>query len=147
MRKFKSQRAPSSAEPRWRQYRLRTLLLVLIATAMAIGVAAWHLHVPRPSYRTLSELLSSAKYDGFDLVQGPGRPGPYEDIGVISAGRGEPLSGSFWASGKSCRFQVPGVPGEEFRVVGLIPQDRGEPTYMVLKRHAAPGLHDGKPTK
>ena len=63
-------------ESRWRQYRLRTLLLVLIATATVMGVAAWHLHEPRPIYRTLPELLASGKYEGFDLVQGPGRPGP-----------------------------------------------------------------------
>ncbi len=128
-------------EPRWRWYRLRTLLLVLIATATALGVAAWHLHEPRRTYRTLSELLASGKYDGFDLVQGPDRPGPYEDIGVTSAGKGEPLSGSFWANGKSCRFHVPGVSGQEFRVVGLVPQDDGEPTYVILKRHAAPASH------
>jgi hypothetical protein len=143
-------RRPATPKPtrRWHQYGLRTLLLVLIATALAMGVAnRWHFHGPRPAYRTLPGVLALGKYDGFDLVQGPDRPGPYEDMGAACVGKGEPLSGSFWANGKTRRFYVPGVPGEEFRVVGLIPQDGGEPAYIVLKRHSAPASAVEQSTK
>ena len=81
---------------------------------------------------------ASGKYDGFELVQEPDRPGPYEDMGATCSGRGEPLAGSLWANGETRKFHVPGVPGVEFRVVGLFPQDGDEPTYIVLKRHATP---------
>ncbi len=43
------------------------------------------------------------------------------------------MSGAFFANGKTRRFHIPGVPGQAFRVVGLDPQDGGEPTYIVLK--------------
>ena len=134
-------------ERRWYWHRLRTLLLVLVATALAMGVAKWHFHEPRPGWHTLPEVLASGKYDGFGLVQEPDRPGPYEEMGATCAGKGEPLSGSFWANGKTRRFHVPGVPGEEFRVVGLVPQDGGEPTYIVLKRHAAAASPVGQSAK
>lgn len=125
-------------KPRWYHYRLRALLVVGIGAALAMGVAKWHSPEPGPKYRTLPEVLASKAYVGFDLVQEPDRPGPYEDMGASCAGPGEPLAGSFWANGKTRKFHVPGVPGEEFRVVGLIPQDGSEPTYVVLKRHTAP---------
>jgi hypothetical protein len=124
---------------------MRTLLLVLMATALALGVAGWPFHPPRSTCHTLSEVLALDKYHGFDLVQGPDRPGPYEDIPAAAAGMGEPLSGSIWAHGKTRRFHVAGAPGEEFRVVGLIPQDGGEPTYIVLKRHLASATGDRAP--
>lgn len=147
MRKIKPQPAALNPKPRWYKHHLRTLLLVLVGTALAMGVAEWHFHEPRPKYRRLPEVLASGKYDGFDVVQTPDRPGPYEEIGATSAGKGEPLSGSFWANGKNRKFQVPGVPGEEFRVVGLVPQDGGEPTYVVLRRHAAPASPVGQSTQ
>jgi hypothetical protein len=134
-------------ERRWYQYRLRTLLLVLVATAMAMGVAKWQFHEPRSRYRALPEVLASRKYEGFDLVQEPDRPGPYEEMGANCAGQGEPISGSFWANGKNRKFHVPGVPGEEHCVVGLVPQDGGEPTYIVLKRRATPASPVGQSTK
>ena len=112
-----------------------------------MGVAEWHFHEPHSAYRTLPEVLASGKYGGFDLVQGPDRPGPYEDMGATCAGKGESLSGSFWANGKTRKFHVPGLPGEEFRVVGLVPQAGGEPTYIVLKRHTAPASPVGQSTK
>jgi hypothetical protein len=143
-------RKPATPKPRrrWYQYNLRTLLLVLIATALAMGVAnKWYFYRPRPAYHTLPEVLASGKYDDFDVVQEPDRPGPYEDMGAACAGKGEPLAGSFWANGKTRRFHVPGVPGEEFRVVGLIPKDGGEPTYIVLRRHTAPASAAGQSTK
>ena len=68
-------------------------------------------------------------------------------MGPVSAGKGEPVSGSFWANGKACRFHVAGVPCEEFRVVGLIPQQGGEPTYIVLRLHTAPPSPVGQSTK
>jgi hypothetical protein len=147
MRKIKPQPAALNPNPRWHQYRRRALLFVLIAAALAMGVAGWHFREPRPDRGTLSEVLAAGKYDGFDVVQAPDRPGPYKDIGATSARPGEPLSGSFWANGKTRRFHLPGVPGEEFRVVGLIPQDGGEPTYVVLKRRAAPASPVGQTTK
>lgn len=134
----------SKPERRWYRYRLRMLLLVLVATALAMGVAKWQFHEPRPKYRTLPEVLASGKYDGFDVVQEPDRSGPYEDMGATCAGQCEPLSGSFWANGKNRKFHVPGVPGEAFRVVGLVPQDGGEPTYIVLRRHVAPASPVGQ---
>jgi hypothetical protein len=147
MRKFKSRPAALKSKPRWHQYRVRTVLLVLIAIALATGLARSHFHEPRTTYRTLPEVLASGKYAGFDLVQGPDRPGPYEDIGAAVAGKGEPLSGSFWANGKARKFHVPGVPGDEFRVVGLVPQDGGEPTYIVLKRRVAAASPLGQSTE
>jgi hypothetical protein len=144
MRKIKSQSAALNPKPRWYQRRLRTLLVVGITAALAMGVARWHSHEPRPTYRTLPEVLAAGNYAGFDLVQEPDRPGPYEDMGATCAGTGESLSGSFWANGKTRKFHVPGVPGEEFRVVGLVPQDGGEPTYIVLRRHAAPASAEGR---
>ena len=147
MRKIKAQTATLNPQRRWYQYRLRTLLLVLLGIALAMGVAKWQVQEPRPTYRTLPELLASSKYAGFDLVQGPDRAGPYEDMGATCGGAGESLAGSFWANGKTRRFHVPGEPGVEFRVVGLIPQDGGEPTYLVLRRHIAPASPVGKSTK
>jgi hypothetical protein len=105
-------------ERRWYQYRPRALLMmVLVAIALGTGVAKWHFHEPLPTYRTLPEVLALGKYDGFDLVQGPDRPGPYKDIGAVAAGKGEPLFESSWANGKTRKFHVPGVSGEAFRVV------------------------------
>jgi hypothetical protein len=116
MRKIKPQPAALNPKPRWYQYRRRALLFVLIAAALAMGVAGWHFHEPRPNCHTLPEVLASGKYDGFDVVQGPDRPGPYKDMGATCAGPGEPLSGSFWANGKTRRFHVPGVPGQQYLV-------------------------------
>ena len=147
MRKIKSQPVALNPKSRWHQYRLRTLLLVLVATALAMGVAQWHFHEPHSTYHMLPEVLASGKYNGFDLVQEPDRPGPYADMGATCAGKGEPLSGSFWANGKNRKFHVPGVPGEEFCVVGLVPQDGGEPTYIVLRRRVAPASPVGQSTK
>ena len=127
MRKIKPQPAALNPKPRagistadWCH-----LLFALIAATLAMGVAGWRFHEPHPDCRTLSEVLASGKFDAFNVVQGPDRPGPYKEMGTTSAGPGEPLSGSFWANGKTRRFHVPGVPGEEFRVIGLIPQDGG----------------------
>ena len=147
MRIIEPKTMATKPKPRWHRYRLRTLLVVVIAIGLAIGVARWPFHEPHPAFRTLPEVLALGKYEGFDRVQGPDRPGPYEDMGAACAGKGEPLSGSFWANGKTCRYHVPGVPGEEFCVVGLIPQDGGGPTYMVLKRHVASTAPVGQSTK
>jgi hypothetical protein len=136
---------PPKPKPHWYNRRLRTVLLVLIAAALALGVARWQFHEPRSTFRTLPEVLG--KYGGFDLVQEPDRPGPYEDMGANFAGKGESLSGSFWANGKTRKYYIDGVPGEEFRVVGLIPRDGGEPTYIVLKRHATPASSAGQSAK
>ena len=100
-----------------------------------------------PTFHTLTEVLASGKYAGFDLVQEPDRPGPYQDMGDVAAGKGEPVTGSFWANGKTRKFQVSGVPGKELRVVGLIPQTGGEPTYVVLRRHVAPTAPVGQSAK
>jgi hypothetical protein len=138
MSKIKSPPAVLNAKPGWYRYRLRVLLVVLIAAALAMGVAKLHFHEPRLAYRTLPELLALGKYAGFELVQGPERPGPYVEMGAACAGKGEPLLGSFWANGKTCRYHVPGVPGEERCVIGLMPQDGSEPTYVVLRKGVPP---------
>ena len=91
MRKIKAQSAAPNPKPRWYRYRLRTLLLVVIAAVAAMGVARWHFPDPHPAYHTLPEVLASGKYDGFDLVQGPDRSGPYEDMGATCGGKGESL--------------------------------------------------------
>jgi len=95
--------ATVAAKPKhgWYRYGLRALLVVSIAAALAMGAARWCFRAPLPTYRTLPELLALGKYRGFELVQGPDRPGPYEDMGAVCAGKGEPVSGSFWANGKT----------------------------------------------
>src|SRR5208283_4739517 len=100
-----------------------------------------------PSYGKLPELLSSGKYDGYTVAQEPDRPGPYEEMAVADARAGEPLLGSLLANGKTRRYNVPGLPGAELRVVGLIPQGGGEPTYVVLKRQIRPATPVGQSTK
>ncbi len=137
----------TEARRRWYQHGLRALLLVLIATALAMVLARWHSLGGRSTCHTLPEVLASGNYGGFDLVQGPDRPGPYESMGPVCAGKGEPVSGSFWANGKTRRFNVPGVPGKEFCVLGLIPRDGGAPTYVVLSRQTAPAPPVGQSTK
>jgi hypothetical protein len=144
MSKSKARPAAPKRKPRWNKFRLRTLLVVLVAIGLALAYCQWHLHGPRLNYRTLPEVLASAKCDGFDLVQEPDRPGPYIDMDPASAENGQPLSGSLWANGKNRKYSVPGVPGAEFRVVGLIPQDGGEPTYIVLKRRTSPASASGE---
>jgi hypothetical protein len=115
------------------QYSLRSLLAVLTLSALAMGLGKWWLQEPPPLYRTLPEIL--AAHDGFDFVQGPDEPGPYQYLGTVCAARNTTVSGEFRANGKTRSFHVPGVPGEEFRVVGLAPQDGSSPTYIVLKAH------------
>jgi hypothetical protein len=135
MRRRKAQSASPQPNRRWQRYRLHTLLVVVIGAALAIGIAKWQFRAARPTYRSLPEVLAQGNCGDFDLVQGPDRPGPYEDMGAVPARKGEPIFGSFSANGKTRKVHVPGVPGEEFRVVGLLPQSGGEPTYIVLKRH------------
>jgi hypothetical protein len=114
----------------------RSLFLLLSAAILAFGLTKWWPQGNQPSYRTLRQIVAVA--DGFELTESPDRPGPYQQLGTCGTGIGEPAIGSFWANGKTCRFHVPGVPGEELRVIGLLPQDGGRPTYVVLKRHAVP---------
>jgi hypothetical protein len=111
----------------------RSLLVLLAVAVLALGIAKWGPQGKSSKYRTLAQIV--AANDGFVVAKEPDRPGPYEELGTNRPGIGEPAIGSFWVSGKSCRFHVPGVPGEEFRVIGLLPQDGGGPTYVVLKRH------------
>jgi hypothetical protein len=113
----------------------RLLLLLVAAAVLAFGLAKWWPQETHPKFRTLTQIV--AAQEGFDVAEEPNRPGPYEELGTSRAGVGEPITGSFWANGKSCRFHVPGVAGEEFRVIGLLPQDGGGPTYVVLKLHIA----------
>ena len=111
----------------------RLLLLLVTAAVLAFGLAKWWPQGKHPKFRTLTQIV--AAQEGFDVAEEPDRPGPYEELGTSSAGVGEAAIGSFWANDKSCRFHVPGMAGEELRVVGLLPQDGGGPTYVVLKRH------------
>jgi hypothetical protein len=138
MRRDKSRPVNVASNRPWYRRRLRTLVLVLAAAALAMGVARWNLQGSRSNYRTLSELLASGKNRGFDLVQEPDRPGPYEEMDAVPAAAGEEVTGSFWGNGKNRRFHIPGAPGVEYRVIGLLPQGGGEPTYIVLRRHVAP---------
>jgi hypothetical protein len=147
MTSTKRKRATIKPRRRWREHLLRTLPVILIAAVLATVLARWRSHEGRPTYRTLPEVLASGNYGGFDVVQRPDRPGPYESMGPVCAGKGEPVSGSFWAHGKTRRFNLPGVPGKEFCVLGLIPRDGGEPTYVVLSRQTAPVPPVGQPTK
>ncbi len=116
-----------------RQLGLGTLLLAVTAIALALGLGKWFIPEWNSKYRTVPEILAGQAYHGYELVKGPDRPGPFEEMGADRGGMGEPVSGSFWAKGKSCRFRIPAAPGEDFCVVGLLPPDDG-PTYMVLKR-------------
>jgi hypothetical protein len=131
--------ADASADPinrRWRRFFLWALLLILIASAAGTSGALHRLPWSKPGFHTLPELLASNKFRGFELLQEPDRPGPYQEKGVTSAGKGEPVFGSFWADGKQRRFNIAAVPGAELRVVGLMPED-GELTYMVLRSTAS----------
>jgi hypothetical protein len=120
---------------RWYQYSLRSLLVVVTLGLLATSLAKWYFSEPPPVYRTLPEILALYQQFGrFDLVRSPDRPGPYMLLGACcTAGEGQPVSGSFFANGKTRKFHIPGVGGQEFRVVGLVPLDGGEPTYAVLK--------------
>jgi hypothetical protein len=95
---------------------------VLIATALAMGVAKWHFHEPHSAYRTLPEVLASGKYEGFDLVHEPDRPGPYQDMGATGAGKGESLSGSFWLTARLASFMFLACPARSFASSVLFPK-------------------------
>ena len=130
-------RGSGNVAPRGRrfQFGLRTLLFVLTAAAVVMGVATWcfpESKSPAITYHSLTDIR--ARYSDYDLVQGPDQAGPYEDLGAACAGEGGTLAGSFWANGKRCKFYIPGSPGVEFRAVGLLSRDGGEITYIVLKR-------------
>jgi hypothetical protein len=119
----------------WRRYSLRGLLFLIIMALVAWGLVKWPFHASPSPYHTLPEILS--RYPGWELVQGPDRPGPYETIGAPSStsGIGGGVSGSFWAHGEAARkYNIPGIPGYELCAVGLVPQGGGGPTYVVLKR-------------
>ena len=131
------QSAITKSELRWYQYSLRTLLLVITVSALVMGLSKWYFSEPPPIYYTLPELLALGNFQGYDLVQGPDRPGPYEYIGGHHSGNGNPASGVFRGHGKSREYHIPGVPNEELLVAGLVPKDGGEPTYMVLKLRKA----------
>lgn len=137
--------AASPAKGRWR-FGLGTVLVVLAAAAVAMGHGKWFFHEPGPTYLTLPEILALPDYAGFELVREPDRPGPYERMGTTNGPLGEPVAGSFGAKGKFSRFSLPGVPGEEYRIVGLLPQD-GAPTYIVLVRHTASASGAGRSPK
>jgi hypothetical protein len=111
----------------------RLLLLLVAAAVLAFGLAKWWPQEKHPKFRTLTQIV--AAQEGFDVAEEPTPPGPYEELGTSRAEVGEPIIGSFWANGKSCRFNIPGIAGEELRVIGLLPQDGGGPTYVVLRRH------------
>ena len=113
----------------------RRLLLLVTVAVLAFGIAKWWPQEKHPKFRTLTQIV--AAQEGFTVVEKPDRPGPYEELGTSRAGVGETIIGSFWANGKSCPFHISGMAGEEFRVIGLLPQDGGGPTYVVLKRHIA----------
>jgi len=123
----------------------RSLFLLLAAAVLAFGLTEWWPQGKHPSYRTLTQIVATAA--GFELAESPDRPGPYQQLGTCSTGIGEPAIGSFWANGKTCRFHIRAVPGEELRVICLLPQDSGGPTYVVLKRHIAPKPPAGEPKK
>ena len=91
----------------------RLLLLLVTAAVLAFGLAKWWPQEKHPKSRTLTQIV--AAHEGFDVAERPNRPGPYEELGTCRAGVGEPAIGSFWANGKSCRFHVAGVAGEELR--------------------------------
>jgi hypothetical protein len=122
--------------------RRRLLSLSVIAAVLAFGLAKWWPQEKHPKFRTLTQIV--AAQEGFDIAKEPNRPGPYEELGTCRAGVGEAAMGSFWANGKNCRFHIPGVAGQELRVVGLLPQDGGGPTYVVLRRHVASPLGESK---
>jgi hypothetical protein len=116
------------------QFGVGTLLMVLAAMAVVLGVSKWGFPSQgnRSTYHTLAELR--AKYADFDVVQVPDLPGPYEEIpGATYRGEGGDLAGSFWANGKTRKFFVAGAPGVEHRVVELISQDSRDPTFLVLQ--------------
>ena len=113
----------------------RLLLLLAAAVVLAFGLGKWWPQEKHPKFRTLTQIV--AAQEGFDIAEEPHRRGPYEELGICRAEVGEAIIGSFWANGKNCRFDVPGTAGEELRAVGLLPQDGGGPTYVVLRRHIA----------
>ena len=83
----------------------------LAAVAVVLGQGKWFFHEPGAAYRTLPEILALPDYAGFELVQGPERPGPYECIGTTRGAAGEAVAGSFGAKGKKfSRFSLPGGP-------------------------------------
>lgn len=125
-----SESAAPQRKRRWHQFSLRTLFLVATAAAATAGLAKWYYRSPPVVYRTLPEILED--YRGWDLVQGPDQPGPYAELGASCAGRGCSVSGGFWHDGKNRTFSIPGVPGEEFRVLELASRKDG-PTFVVLR--------------
>jgi len=123
----------------------RSLLVLLVVAVLAVGIAKWGPQGKASRYRTLAQIV--AANEGFVVAKEPDHPGPYEELGTNRPGIGEPAIGSFWVSGKSCRFHVPAEPGEELRVIGLLPQGGGGPTYVVLKRKVAPTPPAAQPKK
>jgi hypothetical protein len=128
--------ANSNVRRRWFRFFLWSLLVFLWGGAFYTSGGRLHLPGMNPDYHTLSELLATQKYRGFEVVQEPDRPGPYKDIGMVNAGRGEPVIATFWSiAGKRRSFNIPAMPGEELRVVGLAPESGGEATCVVLRPH------------
>jgi hypothetical protein len=145
MTKAKSQTAIESGQRRWYQRRLRILLFIVAMAAVFLGLVKWYPPRPSHTYRTLSEILEY--YNGSELVQEPDRPGPYEIIAAPNSWVSGPVVGSFRANGETRRFSVSAIPGNELCVVGLVPQEGGGPTYIVLKRKAEPGPLTGRTSK
>ena len=132
----KQRKTIPTAKNKGRFYLGRRLLLPLVAAVvLALGITKWWPQEKHTKFRTQTQIV--AAQEGFDIAEEPNRPGPYEELGTCRAGVGESVIGSFWANGKICRVHVPGVAGEELRVVGLLPQDGGGPTYVVLRRQVA----------
>ena len=139
---------PLTPKPRrrWYQYGLRAFLLVLIATVLAMVLTRWHSLGGRSTYRTLPEVLASGNYGDFDLVQGPDRPGPYESMGPVFAGKGEPVSGSFWANGKLVDFMFLVYPARSFAFRSIL-RTAASQHMLFLRRQTAPAPPVGQSTK
>jgi hypothetical protein len=79
---------PLQPKRHWRRYGLRALLLVIAVALVAWGLVKWPFNAWPSNYHTLPEILR--QYPGWELIEGPDRPGPYETIAAPSPSSGVP---------------------------------------------------------
>ena len=119
--------------------------MLTVAIAGVFGIGRRYFQSSSSVYHTLSEIL--ATHSDWDVVQEPDRPGPYQIMLPPGPWQVGPVSATFRTNGQMRRVHVPAIQGHELCVVGLLPQQGGEPTYLVLKRKAEQSSPPGQTTR
>ncbi len=72
-----------------------------------------------------------------EVLERPDRKGPYAVINILVEHMDSPLSGWVEANGKRRSIAVPAEKGAYIEVVALETEGDGEPTFAILRGHAA----------